>query len=277
MKVNSLSRFMRIPMGFAILAALVSPAIAQAEHQCSVLSPKNRVALVELYTSEGCSSCPPADKWLSALSESGLSTKQVLPLAMHVDYWDYIGWKDRFADPRYTKRQRNHAVNNRLRNIYTPQVVTAGKDTRDWYRARSFLSRVSAINQEQASISIELSASAGEVTGAPLQVSIAVAPVAGADDLPERSQVHLMVYEDSLSTEVSRGENAGELLTHDRVVRAWARPQSLTEPLTTSADFERSVELPGDVDLANMGVAAFVENGKGEIVQATECRLRQSS
>ena len=274
MNKNTLSRFMQIPLGFGILAALVSPAIAQAEHQCSVLSPKNRVALVELYTSEGCSSCPPADKWLSALSESGLTTKQVLPLAMHVDYWDYIGWKDRFADPRYTKRQRNHAVNNRLRNIYTPQVVTAGKDTRDWYRAQSFLSRVSAINQEEASVSIELSASTGEVAGAPLQVSVAVTPVEGVGDLPMRSQVHLMVYEDALSSEVSRGENAGELLTHDRVVRAWARPQSLTDPLSESTGFDRSVELPSDVNLANMGVAAFVQNGQGEIVQATECRLR---
>lgn len=267
----------RYLVGVAALAALALPAIAHAQHQCSVVSADNRVALIELYTSEGCSSCPPADKWLSALSASGLSSKQVLPLAIHVDYWDYIGWKDRFADPRYTKRQREHAVNNRLRSIYTPQVVTAGKDTRDWYRAGSFLSRIKMINQERAPLKIELSARDVGVGGGRMQVKVALNPVDVGGKLSERSSIHLMAYENSLSSDVSRGENAGELLTHDRVVRAWAHPKSLNQALTDSVSFERTIELPADALLKNVGVAAFVEDADGTIIQATECHLRQSS
>jgi len=275
---NRRSRSLRQQLvGVVALVALTLPAIAQAQHQCSAVSPDNRVALIELYTSEGCSSCPPADKWLSALSASGLSSEQVLPLAMHVDYWDYIGWKDRFADPRYTNRQREHAVNNRLRSIYTPQVVTAGKDTRDWYRAGSFLSRIKTINEERAPLKIQLSASDVGTGGASMQVKVALNPVDAGGNLPARASIHLMAYENSLSSEVSRGENAGELLTHERVVRAWARPKSLTDAPTTTLSFDRTIELPADVLLKNVGVAAFVEDADGAIIQATECHLRQAS
>lgn len=264
-------------VGVAALAVLSLPAMAHAQHQCSVVSPDNRVALIELYTSEGCSSCPPADKWLSALTASGLSSTEVLPLAMHVDYWDYIGWKDRFADPRYTKRQREHAVNNRLRSIYTPQVVTAGKDTRDWYRAGSFLSRVKMINEKRAPLKIELAASSAADGSGRMQVKVALNPVDVGDRVAARSSIHLMAYENSLSSEVSRGENAGELLTHERVVRAWAQPEPLSRALTDPVSFERSIELPADVLLKNVGVAAFVEGADGAIIQATDCHLKQSS
>jgi len=262
---------------FAALAALSLPAISYAEYQCSVVSPEQRVALVELYTSEGCSSCPPADKWLSALTESGLSTSQVLPLSIHVDYWDYIGWKDRFADPRYTKRQREHAVNNRLRSIYTPQVVTSGKDTRDWYRASAFLSRVKRINDERSPLAIELSANHMGSSAGRLQVKVGLNPVAAAGKVPARASLHLMVYENGLSSEVSRGENAGELLTHERVVRAWAQPQALNATMTDSMSFEQIIRLPDDALLKNLGVAAFVEDAEGGIVQATQCQLQRTS
>ena len=86
-----------------LLLAPWSGALAQA---CSKHSPPHTVALLELCTSEGCSSCPPADRFIGALHDAGLDAGQVVPLALHVDYWDYIGWKDRFARPAFGERQR---------------------------------------------------------------------------------------------------------------------------------------------------------------------------
>ena len=87
-------------------------------------------ALVELYTSEGCSSCPPADRWLSSLSARPPGT--VVPLALHVDYWDYIGWKDPYAKREFSLRQRKLTQLQRMALVYTPQVVLQGRDFRAW-------------------------------------------------------------------------------------------------------------------------------------------------
>ncbi|MGI9233983.1 MAG: DUF1223 domain-containing protein [Woeseiaceae bacterium] len=95
-------------------------------------SGEQRVALIELFTSEGCSSCPPADRWLSGLKkDSGLWTHYV-PIAFHVDYWDYIGWKDRFSQPEFSDRQRRHAREGGTRVVYTPGFFRHGKDWRGW-------------------------------------------------------------------------------------------------------------------------------------------------
>ena len=98
-----------------------------AQHQCAVTSGATITPVIELYTSEGCSSCPPADKWASSLKDKG-----VVVQAFHVGYWDYIGWVDRFAAPAYTNRQREVAARNNLRSIYTPQVVFNGRDWPNW-------------------------------------------------------------------------------------------------------------------------------------------------
>ena len=82
------------------------------------------VVVVELYTSQGCSSCPPADEFIAMLA----SNPQILPLALHVDYWDYIGWEDKFANPKFTDRQRAYARDIGSRTIYTPQLIIGGSD-----------------------------------------------------------------------------------------------------------------------------------------------------
>jgi hypothetical protein len=103
-----------------------------ASAECSVTSTDKRVSLLELYTSEGCSSCPPADSWLSELETAGYRRDHVVPLALHVDYWDYIGWKDRFARAEFTARQRQAASKESLGFVYTPQVMLNGRDFRRW-------------------------------------------------------------------------------------------------------------------------------------------------
>ncbi len=100
-------------------------------NQCSVSSGVTITPVVELYTSEGCSSCPPADKWASTL-KGAAANGGVVVQAFHVGYWDYIGWVDRFAAPAYTQRQRDLAAKNTLRSVYTPQAVLDGKDWPRW-------------------------------------------------------------------------------------------------------------------------------------------------
>ncbi len=265
----------------AAALALAPAALVQAAPvglHCEAHSPVNRMAVVELYTSEGCSSCPPADRWLSALNESALADdERVLPLALHVDYWDYIGWKDRFADPTYTSRQRQIAAQNKLRNIYTPQVVMSGSDTRKWYDAGTVLSRIEAINAQPSPVALSLSAMPAESPGGagPARLTATVMPsIVDAGALPAgAATVHLMLFENGLASNVSRGENAGRKLTHDRVVRHWARPA----PLQADKLVRRTIELPADSKPDNMGLAVFVQGGDGQIVQAAHCALKTSS
>jgi len=100
-----------------LLAALASQAHAL---QCSAQSGPHTAALVELYTSEGCDSCPPADRWLQGLAAQGFAPGRVVPLSLHVNYWDYIGWKDPYAQQRFADRQRKLAQVIRARVVYTP-------------------------------------------------------------------------------------------------------------------------------------------------------------
>ncbi len=119
------------PLALLLLSAL--PAAA-ADDTRTFSSGNDRVALVELYTSEGCSSCPPADRWLSRLADDAGLWSEFVPVAFHVDYWDYIGWKDEFADPSNTQRQRGYAAAAGARSIYTPQMVVGGRDHVIGYR-----------------------------------------------------------------------------------------------------------------------------------------------
>src|SRR4051812_22348452 len=112
MRLTAVAGFMLIASGAAAHAA--SP------FQCSAASGERRVPLLELYTSEGCDSCPPADKWLSELPGRGFGPDRVVALAYHVDYWDYIGWRDPYAQARFSEGQRFVNARNGDRGIYTP-------------------------------------------------------------------------------------------------------------------------------------------------------------
>ncbi len=109
------------------LCSLQSLATAET---CETRSAATRVAVLELYTSEGCSSCPPADRWVSSLPAKGFTPDRVIPLAFHVDYWDELGWPDRMAKAQYSARQRMQAGRHRASVVYTPQVLLNGADYR---------------------------------------------------------------------------------------------------------------------------------------------------
>ena len=105
-------------------------------HAVSFKSATEQTGMLELYTSEGCSSCPPADSWLSSLKNEDGLWREFIPLAFHVDYWDYIGWKDRFASPKNSNRQRQYARGQSLKTVYTPGFLYNGEEWRGWFIRR---------------------------------------------------------------------------------------------------------------------------------------------
>src|SRR6185503_15335347 len=208
---------------FLVAVLAMSMATAQAA-QCSARSGERTVALVELYTSEGCDSCPPADRWLSSLGPRGFAPDRVVPIALHVDYWDYIGWKDPYARQAHAARQRKMAKLARAAMVYTPQVLLQGQDFRHWRDGGSpdgaFARTVAEINARPAKARISLSLDTRRRQAFEVEVAaelLAAAP--GAD-------VALFVgaYENKLVSEVKAGENRGKSLPHDYVVLQWAGP-----------------------------------------------------
>jgi hypothetical protein len=170
--------------------------------QCAAQSAATLTPVIELYTSEGCSSCPPADRWLSSLKASAASGQAVVQ-AFHVGYWDYIGWVDRFASPAYTARQRQVAAWNHQSGIYTPQLVRNGQDWRDYSHA--------LVAAGPARARIALQRSAGDAFEAQ------VTPTEGAGPWA----AYWTVTENGHNSKVKAGENAGEFLRHDFVVRQY--------------------------------------------------------
>jgi len=246
-------------MAVAVLVG-ASGAAAAATGACSANSPRHTVALVELFTSEGCSSCPPADDWMRRLPSAGFGADRVVPLALHVDYWDYIGWKDRFAMARFTDRQRRYSALGGLRFVYTPQVVLAGRDYRAW-RGGGFERDVRAINAKPGRATITVILEPVESARSELRVQ---AQAMSLEDGPGAA-LYVAVYENGLASEVKAGENRGAMLHHDYVVREWIGPVALDA--RGRAEVSRGIAHP---DGGRGGVAAFVQAPRtGEILQAT--------
>jgi hypothetical protein len=195
-------------LAISLLQLVLVP--VSAAQLCTAQSGPTRAAVIELYTSEGCSSCPPADQWLSTLKTSQAASGTVIQ-AFHVGYWDYIGWVDRFASPAHTTRQRKLASLNQLNSIYTPQAVRDGRDWPDWHRAAP--SSVAA-TKEPATVNIVLR----EVAENQFEAVVTTVQ-AGTGTW----SAYWSVTEHGHSSKVKSGENAGELLRHDYVVRQYTQ------------------------------------------------------
>ncbi len=173
-----------------------------AQNTCSAQSAGTLTPVIELYTSEGCSSCPPADQWVSTL-KSAHAKGQVVAQAFHVNYWDYIGWTDRFAAPVHTTRQKQISAANRLDGIYTPQLVKNGITT------RAYSSSITSSESAKASIQLnQTAANSFEAQVTPL-------------DAQTPWTAYFTVTEHGHTSRVTAGENKGENLAHDFVVRQY--------------------------------------------------------
>ena len=219
-----------------------------------VSSGVKQTAVVELYTSEGCSSCPSADRWLSRLIEVPKEELDVLALAFHVDYWDYLGWKDRFSSAAYTSRQRQLGANNQQNTIYTPEFFVNGMEARG---SNNILQKIRQANQQQSVLDLKLIVSRDQTS---LVLELLVADDHGAGD-----SIHhrFLVYENNLSTAVKRGENSGETLKHEQVVRYMSKAQKLHQ------QNRYRIDIDPDWAPENIGVAVLVTTpGNEQYLQA---------
>ena len=231
--------------------------------ECHLESPAHRATVIELYTSEGCNSCPPVDRWFAGLAKEGISPETAVLLAFHVDYWNQLGWPDRFSRSEFSDRQRDVAARHGSGVIYTPQITLDGRDFRQRYNLDSLRGKLVAINQEkaQARIRADLFSSATE-----LRISGEVDILAGYGG--KSVQIWIAAFENGLSSRVTAGENAGSRLDHDYVVRELAGPF----PIGTGnhTPLEHRMKLHSDWNAQRMGVAIFVERSDtGEILEAT--------
>ncbi|MEX2240659.1 MAG: DUF1223 domain-containing protein [Burkholderiales bacterium] len=246
-----------------IALALLCLAVGSQAHalQCSASSGPHTAALVELYTSEGCNSCPPADRWLQSLGARGYAPGRVVPLSLHVNYWDYIGWKDPFAQQRFTDRQRKLAQVMQARVIYTPQVVLQGRDFRRWHSG-AFDEALKAINARAPRAKIELRLEGGRADALLADVKAELLDPAQAAD----AALYLASFENKLVSSVAAGENEGRTLQHDYVVFEWVGPVSFADGRIAE---RRTLPLVPKAIPAHSGVAAFVQNRRtAEVLQA---------
>jgi hypothetical protein len=250
----------------AAVLAFVSILSFAAGESCEARSNATRVAVLELYTSEGCSSCPPADRWISALPARGFTPDHVIPLAFHVDYWDQLGWPDRLAKAQFSARQRTQSKRNRASVIYTPQLLLNGADFGQSLSDSQFGDRIGAINRlpPSAELSLRQRTNSADVE-VELDVRLKQAVAASA-------QTYFVITENHLQSAIKAGENQGKLLHHDFVVR------QLTGPLPTQGNghvnWKLAMALPADWKRPDLSLVAFVQDARsGEILQALQSPL----
>ena len=245
-----------------ILALLLFVCVTLAHG--SAASPEAAVpVLVELFTAEGCSSCPPADALLEKMIEAQpASGAQIVGLGEHVDYWDRLGWKDRFSSAALTARQQKYAARSKNEDVYTPQMVVDGQEAfvgTDLSAARKAIERAVAAPHGLVRITCDTSAAnAVNVT-----VAVSHLPAASAGD---RADIVVALTEDRLRTEVKRGENQGRTLTHAAVVREL---RTVAEALGLSPSADVKIKIAPEWIRADLKVVAFVQERGSRRVLAT--------
>jgi hypothetical protein len=240
-----------IPVPYVILAVLAGVAADAVPIQFQ--SPERQVPLVELYTSEGCSSCPPAESWLSGLKEKPGLWSEFVPVAFHVDYWNSLGWRDPWSSKLYSDRQRDYAAAWGSENIYTPEFVLNGKEWHNWFDLRGApgvsstkTGILKVVSEDTNHWEVSFIPAAGGTTGFDVNAALLISGV-GSD--------------------VKAGENTGRHLKHDFVVLKLA-----SQPLIRqNAGFQGAFVLPTQEEKleGRLALAVWVSRrGHPEPVQA---------
>lgn len=192
--------------------------------------------LIELFTSEGCSSCPPAEDWLNNLKNDPRLWKQIIPVAFHVDYWDYIGWKDTFATPENTQRQQQYRQEGEINTVYTPGLLNNGKEWRRWFGLRTI--ETSDKNSGKLTVIIK-----------DKQIKANFLP---STKLSKKLKLNVALLGFGFKTKIKAGENYGHELAHDFVV--------LAKNTKNSPNATWTMNLPENKyrDVKQLGVAVWV-------------------
>ncbi len=233
---------LKLFLAAAAMAVLMTPPVKAGP---------NDLTVVELYTSEGCSSCPPADEFVGELA----GRDDILALSLHVDYWDYIGWKDRFASPQYTKRQRDYGQTLNLRYVYTPQVVIDGKyETVGSHRDEIFAAIAKAKALPKVPVVLKRSGS-GMIAELP------------ATDLGVSAVNVISVFYDRYQeSDVRRGENSGRKLGSSNVVRQLRK-------ITTWQGEATTIPVPAGSGQADVCAIILQSAATGQIIGAARLAL----
>jgi hypothetical protein len=243
--INTLKPGSLLLSAILIISALLANAYAAEKH---FSSGEGKVNLIELYTSEGCSSCPPAEKWMNSLKDDSRLWQHFVPVAFHVDYWDYIGWKDPFANADYGLRQRLYKQQGNIHTVYTPGMILDGKEWRKWH----YKKRVPLNGETAGNLDVVLKGK---------QIKASFSP---ADQSQNDWVLNIAVLGFDLHSRVWAGENFGRNLDQDFVV--------LGHRTKGSSNGKWQITLPGvnNEHAKRTGLAVWV-NKKGDQtpVQAT--------
>ena len=222
---------------FAAFTALATPVLADSP------------VVVELFTSQGCSSCPPADEMLHALAERD----DVIALALHVDYWDYIGWKDEFAQAKFSKRQREYAAIGGRRSVYTPQMIVNGVTDVVGARPMKLSAAISAHAAKPSLVDLTLKRNGDTIT-VDANANGAVGPFV----------VQMVQYTAKSETRITRGENAGHTYSYSNVASDWT---TLSE-----WDGKKPFSMTADLDADAPVVVLLQRQAFGQILAAARLR-----
>jgi hypothetical protein len=195
--------------GVALLftTALLLATTMTLQAETTFVSGSSQVHLIELYTSEGCSSCPPADRWLGSLQSNPQLWSRVVPVAFHVDYWDYLGWKDDYASDQFSERQRRYARLRQVSQVYTPGMLLDGREWRDWVQSNALAQPALGAAAQVGQLTLKYDRAHSVVS---------FAPTGTLEKLPGKA--HLALLGVAIESPIKSGENQGKRLRHDFVV-----------------------------------------------------------
>lgn len=252
----------------ALIAGSIHPTVATAADARGAMD--KPVVILELFTSQGCSSCPPADTLLSRIGRERFAEGAVIPLAFHVDYWNSIGWTDPFSSRQWSERQGRYSAVRRTSQVYTPQLVlnggaeVVGNDeravraeiARQLKAPRAGAVAIEKVTPDARGVSLDLSASLNSSS-----------PVSSGD-------VYVVLFESGVTTAVKRGENSGRKLTNDYIVRSLTKGFSIRKGSATET---HSLTIPIDPSWQRkaIGVAAFIQDPQTLAIQGATSRALQ--
>jgi len=214
-----------------IFSLLITSTTIQAQ---TFQSENTKTRLLELYSSQGCSSCPPAERWVSKQQSHPQLWQQFIPVVFHVDYWDYLGWKDPFSNRKFSQRQKQYYRQGAVSTVYTPGFIFDGKEWRGWYRGKSLPAKP-----------VEVGILSAELNGDKLSVSF-------QHKVPLRLNVALLGF--GIKTDVQSGENDGELFTEDFIV---LNKQSL---LSNNGEWSLSIKKTSHFNAQRYALAIWVNS-----------------
>jgi hypothetical protein len=242
----------------ALLLLVLSPAGHGA--QCTAESGSGTTVLLELYTAEGCSSCPPAETWLNSLPALKLPAGQVAPLALHVDYWN-DSWTDPYAQKEFSQRQYRATLLTGTTTAYTPQVLLNGRDYR--WQKEDLRATVERLHAQPARADLRLTLAQQK----PSEVEVTLRATLVRDTAPDDLALFVALYENSLQSHITGGENRGLTLMHHFVARALRGPVLFNDKSVLTVNERFTLDMRALAK--NMGVVAFVQDRRtNEVLQS---------